>query len=94
MTLKLIITLEWTEPRVKFLHLKDNEDKNILTVQEMKQLWMPSVIFTNTKDSLQLDFNKGTAFGVIVVEKGILCTINLLLHVNLAQIQDLFDTKL
>ena len=68
MTLKLIVMLEWVDPRVKFLHLKNDENRNILTPKEMNQLWMPSVIFVNTKYSLQLDFHEG--FGIVAIQNG------------------------
>ena len=70
MTLKMIVTVEWVEPRIKFLHLKSDENRNILTVKEMSQLWMPAIIFTNTKHSLELDFNKGSGFATVAANNG------------------------
>ena len=68
MTLKMAVTIEWVDPRIKFLHLKKDENRNILTSEEMKQLWMPSIVFVNTKYSLQLDFHEG--YGIVEIQNG------------------------
>ena len=49
MTLKLKLTLKWIDTRLRFQHLKTNEDWNKLTPQEMDKIWMPDLVFQNTK---------------------------------------------
>ena len=65
MSLKLKITLEWKETRVNFLHLQEDDHRNILTIDEMNVLWMPSIIFSNTKHNKELDLSKDPGFGTI-----------------------------
>ena len=68
MKLKLLVTVEWTDSRVKFLHLKADENRNILTPREMDTLWIPALIFPNTRQNLELDFRAG--YGFVSIKNG------------------------
>ena len=49
--LKFHLLLEWLDPRLKFLNLKESLSSNVPTSAEVANLWLPSVIFSNTKDN-------------------------------------------
>lgn len=53
---KFKIKLAWTEPRVDFIILKQDEKSNHLTEQEMEEIWMPKLMFRYTKDVKILDY--------------------------------------
>ena len=46
--LKFDITLEWYESRAKYHNLKTNTALNVLKTDEVKNIWIPYVIFQNT----------------------------------------------
>ena len=50
------ITLEWTENRVTYQNLKFNDSLNALAQKDIKELWLPEVIYENTdqKDTTRL----------------------------------------
>ncbi len=44
------MNLKWRDARLNFNHLRDNTDRNILTEEEKASIWMPLIVFHNTKD--------------------------------------------
>ena len=44
------LTLSWADPRLLFYNLKDQIDLNVLTQEEKSRVWMPVLIFENTRD--------------------------------------------
>ena len=49
--LKFHILMEWFDPRLKFHNLKESLSSNVPTEAEIAALWLPSVIFSNTKNN-------------------------------------------
>ena len=49
---KLSTTISWNESRVLYHNLKDEQSKNVLTDQEKRELWVPKLIFQNSKEKL------------------------------------------
>lgn len=45
MELKFEINIEWYEYRAKYFNIKENTALNVLSVSEMRMLWMPYIIF-------------------------------------------------
>ena len=48
-TTKYELQLEWIDPRITFLNLKENTNLNGLIPFELQQIWIPSIIFSNTQ---------------------------------------------
>ena len=48
--LKTSITLKWTESRATYRNLKENKAKNKLQEQDIEKLWIPKLIFQNSKE--------------------------------------------
>jgi len=46
--LKFELNIEWYEYRAKYYNIKENSALNVLSVSEMRMLWMPYIIFENT----------------------------------------------
>jgi hypothetical protein len=49
MYVKYILLARWTDLGLNFHNLKKNANKNILTEDERSRIWVPKVIFKNTK---------------------------------------------
>ena len=49
---KLLTTISWNESRALYHNLKDEQSKNALTDQEKRELWIPKLIFQNSKGKL------------------------------------------
>lgn len=48
MRVDFVLTFNWLDPRLSYFNLKDSFALNALSVEEMKMLWFPELIFTNT----------------------------------------------
>ena len=71
MTLKLKLTLKWNDSRLKYSDLKSNANMNTLTAAEMDQIWMPTLLFINTKNGQTVNFkNQSNSFVTIEINKG------------------------
>lgn len=68
-SLQIKVTVEWIESRVLFKNLKGAEDLNVLTQDEKDSLWMPTLVFSNTKTKTQTNFKNETSYGHIRVNK-------------------------
>ena len=71
--LQFQIRLTWKENRVKYQNLKKKTSLNVLTDKEIKELWLPLIIYDNTdqKDSTRLgDGNWEWSTRVFVVREG------------------------
>ena len=65
--LKFKISLQWKDARVRFYNLKDDENMNSLTLDEQLMIWIPSIVFWNTKNQLRT-INDKTTFASIKQE--------------------------
>ncbi len=70
MTLQLRMTLRWVDSRLEFLDLKHEENLNKLTPEEMAEIWMPVLVFTNTKNRQVADFTNTSTFVTIKINEG------------------------
>ena len=64
--LQFELSLKWVDSRLQFYNLKDDVNMNSLLFEEKQKLWVPSVIFQNTKDQEKSLNDEETR---IVVEK-------------------------
>ena len=47
---QFVLTLKWFDPRVRFKNLKDVVSHNRFLPSEIESIWVPELIFSNTKD--------------------------------------------
>ena len=60
---QFILHMKWFEGRMNFLNLRES-GKNTLNYQEMKLLWIPKIVFYNTKDRLETMVDGKTSMDV------------------------------
>ena len=62
--LKLSLSMEWYDSRILYHNLKKSRAANVPTTEEVLKLWLPFVIFDNTKqnDATVLDANTKITF--------------------------------
>ena len=70
MTLQLKLTVEWIDSRLEYVDLKSDQNLNRLTPLEMDEIWMPTLVFTNTKMRQEADFKNKSAFASIRINEG------------------------
>ena len=51
MRLKLNVILEWVDPRLDFLNLKDQSSLNVLNSNESGSIWKPDIVYINKEPS-------------------------------------------
>ena len=70
--LQFEINMQWTENRVTYQNLKDKISLNALTEIDIKRIWLPRIIYTNTdqkvKTRLGMEWEWST--GVSVIKEG------------------------
>ena len=70
MTLQLKLTVEWIDSRLEYADLKSDPNLNRLTLQETQDIWMPTLVFTNTKMRQEADFKNKSTFASIRINEG------------------------
>ena len=71
MTLQLKLTVEWIDSRLEYADLKSDQNMNRLTPQETEDIWIPTLVFTNTKMRQEADFQNKSTFASIRINEGI-----------------------
>ena len=70
MTLQLKLTVEWIDSRLEYVDLKGDKNLNRLKPQEIQDIWMPTLVFTNTKMRQEADFKNKSTFASISINEG------------------------
>ena len=70
MTLQLKLTVEWIDSRLEYADLKSDQNMNRLTPQETHDIWMPTLVFTNTKMRQETDFKNKSTFASVRINEG------------------------
>ena len=62
--LKFKLTVEWFEYRATYQNLKTNKALNVLSSEELSQIWIPFIIFKNTdlNEVITLDVFDSTVY--------------------------------
>ena len=47
---ELTLYLLWMDDRLSFDNLRENQESNVITPSEMSQIWIPKLVFKNTKE--------------------------------------------
>ena len=68
--LQLKLTLTWTNILLKYADLKSDENENMLTPEKINEIWMPSLMFTNTKNRQQANFRNESAYVTVKIREG------------------------
>ena len=71
-TLKFSTVLTWKENRVKYQNLKTDTSLNALTAEDIKNLWLPTIVYDNTdqKEVTRLGENWEWSTDVTVTREG------------------------
>ena len=51
MTAKFTVKLNWLDRYTKYVNLNKNENLNILKMRQKKELWMPTLFFSNAAEN-------------------------------------------
>ena len=57
--------------RITYMNLKDDANLNTLTPLEKQLIWMPTLVFTNTKYREEADFRNASTFATIKINQGL-----------------------
>ena len=71
LTLQLKITVEWIDSRLDYVDLKNYYIKNKLTPEDIEKIWIPTLMFVNTKEKPETDFRNQLAHVSIKVNEGL-----------------------
>ena len=52
LALKFNMEANWKDSRLQFYNLKEDEELNTLMFSEKQQIWVPTILFSNTRDDL------------------------------------------
>ena len=66
-TTKFKLRLTWTDSRLTYINMKENEKNNILTSQHKHSIWIPKLLFANTKENSMPDYGDETSFGHVKI---------------------------
>ena len=59
-----MFTMMWYDRRLIFKYLNPEVAKNLLSREEQQQIWVPKVVFENTKNKLQTVMDEKTSTNV------------------------------
>ena len=66
---KFELSLEWQDGRLQFMNMEKEENSNILTLEQMKEIWLPQLILVNTKQNKIAMFDNPSSHGSINIGK-------------------------
>ncbi len=70
MSLQLKLNLSWVDSQLEFHHLQADPSRNFLTIDDVNNIWMPNLVFTNTKTMKVASFRNASAFVYIKANDG------------------------
>ena len=65
MKLQLELQVWWNDPRLEFSSLKKNKQRNVLSLEQKKKIWIPTLAFANNKEKMRADFDDQYSKGLI-----------------------------
>lgn len=69
-SLQLLIKIQWLDSRIKFLNLKKTDYLNVVSFEEMNKIWMPTLLFSNTKSKQGTNLRNQSSFVTVEPLKG------------------------
>ena len=67
MKAKFTVKLNWLDRYTKYVNLNKNENLNILKMRQKKELWMPTLFFSNAADNNVGSFIDDLSIGRIIL---------------------------
>ena len=61
---RVLLTMEWYDPRITFRNLKDQKEENIISLEESNHLWLPSLCFKNSNLGERTKVDSETSFHI------------------------------
>ena len=61
---RVLLTMEWYDPRITFRNLKDQKEENIISLEESNHLWLPSLCFKNSNLGQRTKVDSETSFHI------------------------------
>jgi hypothetical protein len=68
--LQFKMVLQWIDPRLRYKNLNSNDNLNSLTPNEKDQLWLPILVFSNTKFKTLASFHDPTSYVTVSIRDG------------------------
>ncbi len=56
---RIKLQLSWFDSRLKFLNLNDDNSRNIISSTDVKKLWLPQLVFTNSHTGKMTTLDEG-----------------------------------
>ena len=69
MKLQLELQVWWIDPRLEFSSLKKKKQQNVLSLEQKKMIWIPTLAFANNKEKMRADFDDEYSKGHISLTK-------------------------
>lgn len=70
-SLQLDLQISWSDQRINFFNLKEEKQLNVLTLDEMNDVWMPTILFSETKNKQEIFFKNPSSYVIVAINKGI-----------------------
>ena len=68
--MQMKLTISWIDNRISYKNLKDDDNLNTLSPLEKDMIWMPTLVFTNTKYREEANFKNESTFATIKINAG------------------------
>ena len=69
MKLQLELQVWWNDPRLMFSSLKKKKQRNVLSLEQKKKIWIPTLAFANNKEKMRADFDDEYSKGLVSLTK-------------------------
>ena len=61
---QFLLTMMWYDERITYSYLDANMEKNLITKEEQQMIWVPKVVFENTRNKLETVMDKRTSTNI------------------------------
>ena len=69
MKLQLELQVWWNDPRLEFSSLKKRKQHNVVSLEQKKKIWLPTLAFANNKEKMKATFDDDDSMGHISLNK-------------------------
>ncbi len=67
--LQIKLQVAWFDQRLLYYDLKHDENLNSITQNQKNRMWMPEIVFQNTKDMFEAEFKSSEALAIVSTTK-------------------------
>ena len=68
---QLKVYLSWFDERITFKNLKKDATQNLLDTADIKNVWLPEIVFGNSNDKQRIKAGQGDDWSIAVVRQGL-----------------------